>query len=301
LITRDRAEIENGVVQLRFSDSDDNVRDISAHDLAQVLEGLLEFSRELSKSGEFGDGPSPQIRVRAPKEGSFVLEALVWVQENPITSAGLGLVGVAASAAAKEMGGAAGKAMSTAIGVGIRKLRDEKPVSSELLESGDVALTWPDQTQSVIRPETWSKLQGMKRPTRKALQKLLAPLGNDADRLEVRDASVNESTEEILSTPPDAVAGPGDYLTASIEPEEEYTRERVFETEATLGTIDFDNSQNWRVITTKEGTRKARIDDRDFLLRLDRGEAIHKNDIFWLKILEVASRNAERTPARNGR
>ncbi|MGU3358163.1 hypothetical protein ACLBWJ_12990 [Microbacterium sp. M4A5_1d] len=290
IITRDRSEIENGVVQLRFADSDDNVTDISAQDLSQVLEGLLEFSRELAKSGEFGDGPAPEIRIRVPKQGSFVLEALVWLQQNPITGAGLGGAAIAGTAMAKELGTAAGKAVANAIGVGIRQLRSEKPQRAEMLQNGEILLTWPDETTTQITTATWNKLNEMKRPTRTALRKLMSPLGKDADRLEVRAASVAESTPEILSEPAEATARPGDYLSASTEPVEAFERERVFETEAVLRSIDFDSADKWRVETTKDGTRQARIDDREFLLSLDRGEAIHKGDIFWLRILEVVSK-----------
>ncbi|NJI61168.1 hypothetical protein HCX50_17210 [Microbacterium oxydans] len=279
-ITRDRDEIEDGVVQLRFADDGDNVRDISAADLAEVLEGLVEFTRELSKSGEFGDGAAPRIRIRAPKEGSFILEAIVWLQENPIAAAGL----VAASGA---VGTAAGKSVADAIGAGIRSLRGQQPVDFDYLENGDVKVKWPDNSATQVRRETWDKLQEMKRPTRRALSKIMTPLNTDADKLEVRDASLGATTDEILSTPADAVAIRTDYLTAIQVHEETYENERIFETEAILATIDFDNSAKWRVKTTREGTRTATIEDVQFLRGLDRGDAIHKNDIFWLKVKET--------------
>lgn len=286
-ITRDREEIEDGVVQLRFADENNNVHDISASDLAEVLQGLVEFSGELAKSGEFGDGAAPRIRVRAPKEGSFIIEALVWMQENPIGTAGLAAASAGGIAATKSFGTAAGKAVAEALGAGLRNLRGQKPVDFDHLENGDVKVKWADNSVSQVRRETWDKLQQMKRPTRRALSKILAPLNTDADKLEVRDASVNESTEEILQTPADAVATRADYLTAIVDPEEAYEKERIFETEATLGTIDFDNTAKWRVKTTREGTRTATIEDVKFLRGLDRGDAIHKNDIFWLKVKET--------------
>jgi len=293
-ITRDRDDIEDGVVQLRFADEGDNVRDISASDLAAVLSGLVEFSSELAKSGEFGDGIAPRVRVRAPKEGSFILEAVVWMQENPIGAAGLAVAGTAATAAGKSIGAAAGKAVVTAISAGIRNLRGQKPSDFTYLESGDVKVTWPDNSVSELRKETWDKLQQMKRPTRRALSKILTPLNTDADRLEVRDASVAETTEQILSTPAEAVAIRGDYLSAITEPDDSFENERIFETEATLGSIDFGTNQKWRVETTREGTRKANIEDLDFLHGLDRGDAIHKNDIFWLKIRETITKERGR-------
>ncbi|WP_313366627.1 hypothetical protein [Microbacterium sp.] len=290
-ITRNREDIEDGVVQLRFADDDDNIKDISASDLAEVLEGLVELSRELASSGEFGDGAAPRIRVRPPKEGSFILEAIVWMQENPIGAAGMTAVGAAATAAGvnagKAIGTAAGKAVADAIGAGIRSLRGHTPVEFDYLDSGDVKVKWSDGTASEHRAETWKKLQEMKRPTRRALRKIMAPLNTDADKLEVRDASVDATTDEILNTPAEAVAIRTDYLTATQEAEQTTEEERIFETEAVLGTIDFDNTAKWRVKTTREGTRTATIEDVEFLRGLDRGDAIHKNDIFWLKVRET--------------
>lgn len=282
-ITRDRDEIKDGVVQLRFADDGDNVRDISAADLAEVLEGLVELTRELAKAGEFGDGAPPRVRIRAPKEGSFVLEAVVWLQDNPIATTGL-------AAAAGALGAAAGKAVADAIGAGIRNLRGQQPVDFDYLENGDVKVKWPDNSVSQVRRETWDKLQEMKRPTRRALSKIMTPLNTDADKLEVRDAPVDATTDEILSTPADAVAIRTDYLTAIQVHEEAQEHQRIFETEAVLATIDFDNTAKWRVKTTREGTRTATIEDVEFLRGLDRGEAIHKNDIFWLKVQETTTK-----------
>jgi hypothetical protein len=290
-ITRDRDDIEDGVVQLRFADDGDNVRDISASDLADVLSGLVEFSSELAKSGEFGDGIAPRVRIRAPKEGSFVIEAVVWLQENPIAAMGLATAGTAAATA---FGTAAGKAVVTAISTGVRNLRGQKPTDFSYLENGDVKVKWEDGSVSELRKETWDKLQEMKRPTRRALSKILTPLNTDADRLEVREASVTETTDQILSTPAETVAVRGDFLAAITEPDDSYENERIFETEATLGSIDFGTNQKWRVETTSEGTRKANIEDLDFLHGLDRGDAIHKNDIFWLKIRETVTKERGR-------
>ncbi|WP_402843821.1 hypothetical protein [Microbacterium sp. GXS0129] len=294
-ITRDREDIEDGVVQLRFVDEDNNVHDIGASDLAQVLEGLIALTSELTKAGEFGDGAAPRIRIRAPKEGSFVIEAIAWVNANPIGAAGLTVATLGASAAAKSFGADAGKAISQAIGAGIRSLRGHKPIDFEYLDNGDVKVTWSDNVVSELRRESWNKLQEMKRPTRQALSKIMAPLNTDADVLEVRDASVTETTEEILQSPADAVAIRTDYLTAIQETEKPWEDVRFFDTEAVLSAIDFENTAKWRVKTTNDGTRTATIEDAQFLRGLDHGEAIHKNDIFWLRVRETTTKE----PGRN--
>lgn len=287
-IGRDREEIANGVVQLRFVGESDDSNEIGALALAQSLEGLVELTRELNSSGEFGSGPTPILRVRPPSEGSFVIEALVWLQANPITGTGVALAGVAGVAGAKQVGTAAGKAVVDAVSVGIRRLRGEQPVDFERLADGDVKVKWPDDSVSEVRKETWDKLQQMKRPTRKALQKLLTPLDGEASKLELRDATVDASTEEILKKPAEAVARREDYLEASIEIDPPFENERFFETEARIRSLDFDNNKKWRIETTDEGNRQATIEDTAFLATLDRpGQAIHKNDIFWIKVREV--------------
>lgn len=287
-VGRDREEIANGVVQLRFVGESGDDNEIGALELAQSLEGLVALTKELNSSGEFGSGPAPVLRVRPPSEGSFVIEALVWLQANPITGTGLGLAGVAAAAGAKQIGTGAGKAIVDAISVGIRRLRGEQPVDFERLADGDVKVKWPDNSVSEVRTETWDKLQQMKRPTRQALQKLLTPLNGEASKLELRDAPVEASTEQILARPAEAVARREDYLEASVEPDPPFEEERIFETEARIRSLDFDNNRKWRIETTNEGSRQATIEDTAFLATLDRpGQAIHKNDIFWIKVREI--------------
>lgn len=271
-MSRDSEDIAGGVVQLRFADDEGRVKDISAADMASVLQGLVTFTSEIAKSGEFGDGPPPEVRIRAPKEGSFIIEAvLAWASDNPIATIGSAFTTGAAAVAS--------------IRTGIRRLRGERPSDVDYLANGDVKLKWPDGTFDQMRPETWDKLREMKRPTQRALAKLLTPLGNDADRLEIRDAEVDDTTDEILHTPADAVAARTDYLTAVTEPDEITENEEIFEAEGRLGSVDFGSSQKWRVETTA-GTRRANIEDQEFLLRIDRGEPIHKDDIFTLTIRE---------------
>lgn len=288
-ITRDREEIDNGVVQLRFADIEGHANEISAADLAEVLAGLVQFTSELSKTGEFGDGVPPIVRVRAPKEGSFVLEALLWVQENPLTGAGLAAGGVAGGVFLKSAATNAGKIVTDSIAAGVRSLRGVEVTDYVYQDNGEVKVQWADGVVSELRKETWDKLKQMKRPTRQALGKLLAPLNKPGAKLEVRDAAITETTEEILKTEAEATATTGDYLIAITDPDESYETERIFEAEAKIGSIDFANSSSWRVETT-EGKRKATIEDREFLLSLDRGFAIHKNDIFRVKIRETVKK-----------
>lgn len=58
---------------------------------------------------------------------------------------------------------------------------------------------------------------------------------------------------------------------------------KIFEVEARMSAIDFDNSKKWKVKTNDE-TRAAIMDDKEFLARVATGLAVRKEDIFNLKI-----------------
>jgi hypothetical protein len=130
--------------------------------------------------------------------------------------------------------------------------------------------------------------------TRKALRKIMAPLSDDVSRLEVRDGSVDESSDEVLQSVPEIVMSRADYYTAVAEIDDESTEIEQLEAEAQLRSIDFRRGEKWRV-ETPLGNRLATIEDEDFLLRLDRGMALHKNDIFNVLIRETRTTKNGRT------
>jgi hypothetical protein len=273
--------MSDGVVQLRFSDASGEVKDIIAAEMVQVLQGLIEFTSDMAKRGLFGNGVEPEVRVRPPKEGSFIVETIVtWLGQNP--EAALGLAGTA------------GAAITQAIRVGLKKLRGEEPSDVDELSDGRMKVKWPDNKVDVISKQAWERLSTMKRPTRAALRKLLAPLGDDADVLEVREGGVSESTNDLLQSDPDAVAERSDYRAAAAEADEVIEKTRTFETEARLQSIDFRPGEKWRV-ETLTGTRMASMEDNGFLIEIDRGAPLHKNDIFELTIRELSTTKNERT------
>lgn len=283
IVTREEpGEFQDGLVQLRFSDDEGNIKDINAAEMAEALQGLVSFSSEMAKSGLFGHGMAPEVRVRPPKEGSFIIEALVmWAGENPEAAMGTALT--------------AGGGVVQALNVGMKKLRGTEVEEFEFLDDGKfVKVKWKNgPAQQVARP-VWDRLQTMKRPTRKALRQILAPLSDDADQLEIRDGSAAATTQEVLSTAPDVVAAREDYRLAVAEPDDSEEEVSVFETEATLNSVDFRPGQKWR-ISTPEGKRQATIEDVDFLRRLDEGLALHKSDILDVEISEVKTTSKGRT------
>jgi len=274
-------EITDGVVQLRFVGEDGTLHAINAAEVAEVLQGLVEFTSDMATNGLFGDGMPPEVLVRPIKEGSFVVEAIVqWASQNPEAAAGIAM--------------SAGGAVTKAIDVGLKKLRGSKVTNFEHLGNGNVKLVWADDDVSEVPVTVWNDLNAMKRKTRRALSKLMAPLSDKADRLEVRAATVDDDTSAVMASSPETVATRSDYRKAIHEPEEVIEEAETFTVEATMQSIDFRPGEKWRV-ATRLGTRLATIEDQEFLRGLDAGAPLHKNDLFEVTIREVRTITNGRT------
>ncbi|QNE44321.1 hypothetical protein F1C15_11320 [Frigoribacterium sp. NBH87] len=263
--------IEDGVVQLRFADEEGSLHALNAAEVAQVLQGVVEFTDGLAKRGAFGDGMPPTVLVRPAQQGSFVLEAvLAWSAAHPE------VVGM-------YMG--AGGVVVKSIDAGLKKLRGVRVTDMERSGDGLVKLNWSDGDVSEVPESAWEQLNTMPRKTRKALAKIMTPLGDAADRLELREAAVDEDSDAVMSAPAASIATRSDYREAVHEVDDTDQSTETFSAEASFGSIDFENSEKWRVSTIR-GTRQATIEDGDFLQRIDAGEAIHKNDLFEVTIRE---------------
>jgi hypothetical protein len=270
-------ELTDGVVQLRFADEGGTLRSVNAHEVAEVLQGLVEFTSDMAKRGLFGDGVPPEVRVRPVKEGSFILEveAIVnWALQNP--SDAIGAAGGVLSA---------GGAVVKGINVGLKKLRGTTVTDMTDLDNGNVKINWADGDVQEIPRAAWEQLNEMPKKTRRSLRKILAPLSDQADTLELRDASVEASTEDVMKAVPSAIATRAEYREAVIEPDDSTEETETFTAEATLESIDFRPGQKWRV-KTSERSLLATIEDDEFLHGLDQGQPLHKNDIFEVTILE---------------
>lgn len=274
----------DGVVQLRFGDEEGTLHDLSAAEVAEVLQGMVAFTSQMAKAGLFGDVMAPQLRVRPPREGSVVLETLVhftqgetWVAAGSIVGAGVGLV--------------------HAVNVAARKLRKTQVSDFEHLDDDRVKIKWDDGTVDELPATAWAELNAEKKKTKQALSKIMSPLGDDVTRLEVRGAGTQENTEDVLATEPDAVLDRTDYREAvAVVPDPE-DQVDVFEIEATLTSVDFREGKGWRIEVQREGQRTERsveVEDRVFLRSLDAGRPLHKDDILNVKIRQV-------TKVRNGR
>jgi hypothetical protein len=91
------------------------------------------------------------------------------------------------------------------------------------------------------------------------------------------EPETSEAPEVFTLTRPDYDAvRPDDDISES---------QNIFESEAQMSAIDFDNPTKWRV-RTKDSTRAATVEDTTFLNRVANGLAIRKSDIFKLKVRE---------------
>lgn len=266
------------LVQLRFADENNEIANLSAAEMADVLQGLVELTSQIYNTGELGNGLPPEVRVRPAKSGSFIIEAVMvyqsmmdWTAANPEGATGLSAT--------------AGAALVKTIQVGTKLLKGNQSADVEDMADGQVKVKWQDGTVNTMSKQTWEKVNLMKRPTRKAFRKLMAPLGDEADSLEIRAGTSDQSTEEILHDPPETSADRSDYRAAAAEKDEIIEESEKFEAEAQLQNVDFWSGEKWR-IKTKRGTRLATIEDEEFLKELDKGLSLHKNDIFNVVIQE---------------
>lgn len=200
--------VENGVVQLRFADMDDSVMDLNAAEAAEVLQGMVEFTGQLARAGALGDGPPPEVRVRPPREGSSIWDFVIqWSAENPEVT-----TGAIQSAGAAVAGGLAYR---------FKMLRGARVKSFDPLPNGNMKVEWQDGEAQEVPAAAWSDFQKLNRRTKRTLQKILAPLGDDADIVQVRSGEASESSKEISEAPSVAEAGATEYRSASAAPDDE--------------------------------------------------------------------------------
>lgn len=247
------------------------LHELKASHVAEVLEGLVGLTSDFAKAGAFGeDGPiQSELFVQPPREGSFILEVLRIIQENPGTvAAGAGAMGV--------------PTLSQIIWWATKSVRAE--VSGfDYLENDNVKVSWQDGTAQEIPRAAWEELQKRDRRRKKQLRQIMAPLSDEnVTSLEFQASPPEEDVDDDVQVV--FTLTQTDY--EAVQPDESITEShRVFEAEAQMSAIDFDDSTKWR-IRTKESTRAVIVEDTQFLARVAAGLAIRKSDIFKLKVRE---------------
>ena len=259
--------LEPDIVRLRFKGEGkdgEGLTELSAAALAEVLEGLVSLASDFGKAGAFSEGIHPELMVRPPREGSFEIDVVNAIQQY--------------SAAAAMVGG---PSLASVIWWATKSYRVEMR-DYDYLDNGRVKITWQDDTVDEVTVEVLEELLKRRQKRKKDLRKIMAPLGHaGVTSLEMR---YGRNDEELDAAPAVATLGTDDYnaVLPLDEVEEGY---RVFTTEAQMLTVDFAGGESWRV-KTPQAARKATVEDSEFLLKVDRGLALHKTDIFNLQIRE---------------
>ncbi len=268
---------------LRFQGKEEDgteIHELRAAHVAEVLTGLVGLSSDFAKAGAFGDGPAgSEVLVRPAQEGSFIIEVLRVAQD-------LNADTIAAYAAAGGM-----PTLGQIIWWATKSARAE-PSGAEYLENGNVLVSWQDNTVQEIPQAAWRELNKRDRRRKKQLRQIMAPLSDqrvssvEVEAVPPAEVEAGEAEAAFTLTRPDYNA---------VQPEDDITEtSEIFETEAQMSAIDFDDPTRWRVRTTDEN-RLATVEDDDFLGRVAEGMAIRKSDIFNLKVREDAVEKNGRT------
>lgn len=262
-------EVGADILTLRFVGEDSEghpLHELRAAHVAQVLEGIVGLAGDFGRAGAFGEGPPPEVLVRPPSEGSFVIEVVNWFGEN------------------KDLIAAGGvPSLGSVLWWATKSIRADV-TDFDYLDNGNVKVKWTDDTADEIPRAAWAELNKRQRRRKSQLRKILAPLSDG----EVTALKVSEADETVVKRPGDA---PEEFTLERVDyhlarPEDEVEEaQRVFESEAQMSAIDFESAERWRV-RTAAGSRSVTVEDSGFLARVDRGLAIHKDDIFTLSIRE---------------
>lgn len=268
------------VLTLRFvgeNTDGSTLHELQADHVSDVLEGLFELLDDMEKDGVFhAEGvKDSSLLVRPPKEGSFLLEVVRVVQENPDAVAmGAGALGIPSL-------GTMVWAVKQKILVGVKDY--EKQVD------GHVKVVWTDDTVSEVTEPVWNALR--KRPVakRRHLRKIMAPLADT--RVQKAEVSNPESTAQERPSPfeLDKI----DYQ--KTQPDD--SAEKVFEqlkVDGKIAALDFDNPNRWRIRANGE-SRIATVEDEYFLQRVGDGLQIGRDDVFRLTIEQVIVREDNQT------
>jgi len=268
-------------LRLRFVGTEEDgqpLHELRAAHVAEVLQGIVGLSSDFAKAGAFGDGPAgSEVLVRPAQEGSFVIEVLREV-----------LDATESVHDAAAVVGAPG--LATIVWYATKSARAE--VSDfEYLENGNVKVSWQDDTVDEIPAAVWIELNKRKRRRKKHLRQLMAPLSDErVTNLEVKAPPVVDAPADDHPT---FTLAREDYDSVRDEDEIEENA-RIFETEASMSAIDFDDARKWRV-RTPEQNKTATMEDADFLQKVATGLAIRSSDIFRLRVREdTVTKNGRR-------
>lgn len=235
--------------------------EMSARQLATVLESLEDYVDALVGSGFAENLEKPEVKVQALQEGSFEIHAILEYLAPSGTAATLaGFFGLAWKFYWKNM------------------RRVVESFSQDAERGVIVAKLLSGETIEMSEPE-W-RLYNSKR-ARKALRGIVSPLNAGATRLQLAAGD----TQEVIDAPD---AGRFD------EPPVEEGRLRRFDVWASPETIRFDPDKPWG-LTTEDGSLTATIEDKAFRDGVAAGRIrVGRFDVFHLAIREeTTQKNGE--------
>lgn len=272
------------VLQLRFADYEAGPVNLNAWELSETLQGVAGFAEEMAKAGVFGEGITPPIEVRPPREGSFVIDFVIpvanWSAENP--------------EAAIAVFGSPAVAFNSLLKTGIKTIKGDRVADFEKIDEDTYKVTWQSGEATEVPIKAWRELQKKKRRTRSNLEKILAPLSSSADVMEIRGGDTQKTTEDIMDSEPIEAYDTEDFkaLVSSVPEEDVHTNR--FEVEASFESMDFRPGKKWKIVSTA-GSRMAVMADDNFQKLLDNGLKIGKDDLFRITIEETVRTKGERS------
>lgn len=248
------------------------LHELRAAHVAEVLMGLVGLTDDFDKAGVFdADGTvGSEVLVRPAQEGSFLIEVIRVV--NEFVTANGPVIGAAATVTGAPTIGMILKWATRSVRADVKSIERDK-------ENGLVKIFWQDDTMDEVPVAAWEELNKRKRRRKKQLRQIMTPLSDPrVTSLDVSLTPVDHGSDE----PDVLVLRRSDY--DLVRPEDEVEeKDKTFDVEGQMSAIDFDNSKKWKV-KTKDETRGAVMDDKEFLARVAGGLAIRKDDIFNLKV-----------------
>jgi len=232
-------------LSFRYRDEESELSTLRATDLEQVLEGLRELTGIYARSGGFDEESAvePELRVSPPRHGSFLFD-VTWLapylqdylnnQTDELATMGVGGMGTGILLFLK----AKIKAARTVV------------TAQRRLEDGNWEVSFNDGSTLILSPAVMDAFTRSPKRSKKALNKLLAPLAHDADYLEVSSSDGAEG----------ALAVRDDYVATIPEPEEdEVPTDYDLQFETPVRKVEFDGDRNWYIRIPETGYRNAAL------------------------------------------
>ncbi|WKS28547.1 hypothetical protein NLL49_04825 [Corynebacterium propinquum] len=268
------ANREQQILTLRFTgrNNSNNLHELRAEHISDVLEGISELTQDFDKAGAFhNSGPSRRdLFVRPAREGSFIIELVQVIVDSPLAQA-------AAENPAEAAAALGLPSVSQITWIAIRMFKDQVKDFNHL-ENGNVKINWKDDTASEVTPAVWEELNKRMRRRKKQLRKIMRPM-EDARVAELEVSSTADRSEKTTIT---LVKDDYEAIAPDDSEKEEFD---IFETKGQLSAIDFDDSDRWK-IKTSFATRVATVEDENFLNKVASGLYLNSTDSFDLKIRE---------------